>query len=169
MTDGQPPTGRTDGLRIRRAARALILDPDDRVLLVRFVFPHTGERWALPGGGLEPDESHTDALRRELVEEVGLADPDIGPHVWSRLHVIPFLDGRYDGQEERIHLVRTPAFEPRPRLSADELATEYVFGMRWWHVHEVHDGLPFVPASLRTRLEQLLRHGPPNAPVDVGV
>ena len=39
--------------RIRSAARAVVLDPDDRVLLVRFVFPNTGERWALPGGGLE--------------------------------------------------------------------------------------------------------------------
>ena len=164
MTD-QP----VDGLRIRQAVRALVIDPDHRVLLVRFVFPTTGERWALPGGGLEPGEQHVDALRRELVEEVGLTDPDIGPHIWSRRHVIPFIDGRYDGQEERVHLVRAPAFEPRPRLSPDELAAEYVFDVRWWHLHDLHDGLPFVPSSLRTNLEHLLRHGPPIAPIDVGV
>lgn len=167
---GEPGAGPpTEGLRIRQAVRALVLDPDDRVLLVRFVFPRTGERWALPGGGLEPGETHLEALRRELEEEVGLTDPDIGPHVWNRLHVIPFLDGRHDGQEERIHLVRAPAFEPRPRLSRAELEAEYVFDVRWWHLHELYDGLPFVPATLRTHLEHLVQHGPPNRPVDVGV
>jgi len=32
-------------LRIRPAARAIVLDPDDRILLVRFQFPH-GTFWA---------------------------------------------------------------------------------------------------------------------------
>ena len=54
------------GLRIRQAVRALILDPEDRVLLVRFEFPNTGRKWALPGGGVEADETDHDALRREL-------------------------------------------------------------------------------------------------------
>ena len=56
-----------DGLRIRPAARALVVDPDDRVLLVRFEFP-AGTRWALPGGGIEPGETPEEAIRRELVD-----------------------------------------------------------------------------------------------------
>ena len=108
-------------------------------------------------------------LRRELAEEVGLHDAEVGPHIWNRLHVIPFIDGRYDGQEERVHLVRTEAFEPRPALSWEDLAAEYVFGLRWWRIDEITDGLPFVPASLRTHLDRLLTDGPPNPPVDVGV
>jgi len=159
----------TEGLRIREAVRALVLDPDDRVLMVRFEFPDAGTRWALPGGGIEPGESPTDALRRELDEELGLPDVEIGPHVWDRLHVIPFIDGKWDGQRERIHLVRAPAFEPQPRLSWDELRAEYLFEVRWWHLHELHEGLPFVPASLHHHLSALLRDGPPNRPVDVGV
>ncbi|MFM7686187.1 MAG: NUDIX domain-containing protein, partial [Actinomycetota bacterium] len=47
-------TPSTDGLRIRDAVRALVLDPDDRILMVRFEFPDAGTRWALPGGGIEP-------------------------------------------------------------------------------------------------------------------
>jgi len=96
----------TAGLRIREAVRAVVLDPADRVLLVRFEFPDAGTRWALLGGGLEPGESAHDALRRELAEEAGLENIEIGPHIWSRLHIIPFIDGRYDGQREQIHLVR---------------------------------------------------------------
>lgn len=156
-------------LRIREAVRAVVLDPAGRVLLVRFEFPNTGRRWALPGGGIEQGETDHDALHRELDEELGLRDLVIGPHIWNRLHVIPFIDGRYDGQRERIYLVHAPAFEPAPRLSWDELNSEYVFELRWWARDELADGLPFVPARLAAHLDALHRDGPPKRPVDVGV
>lgn len=159
----------TDHLRIRPAVRALVLDPDHRVLLVRFEFPDAGTRWALPGGGVEPGESDHDALRRELAEELGLHDAEIGPHIWDREHLIPFINGMWDGQRERIHLVRTAAFEPQPSLSWPELHAEYLFEIRWWHLHELAPGLPFVPMSLHQHLHQLLLDGPPNQPVDVGI
>ena len=104
-----------EGLRIRPGVRAALIDPDDRVLLVRFEFPRATV-WATPGGGQEPGEDDETTLRRELHEELGLVGIDIGPHLWTRTHVIPFLDGRWDGQRENIYLVRTPAFEPPPAL-----------------------------------------------------
>lgn len=165
MSDSPP----TDGLRIREAVRALILDPHDRVLLVRFEFPNTGTRWALPGGGLEPGESDHEALHRELAEELGLVGAEIGPHIWTRLHVIPFFDGRFDGQRERIHLVRTAAFEPHPHLGWEQLRAELVFELRWWRPDELDPSMPLVPASLCEHLAALRRDGPPKRPVDVGV
>ena len=72
------PAPPTRPLRIREAVRAVVLDPHDRVLLVRFEFPNAS-RWALPGGGLEPGEQHDEALQRELAEELGLVDATIGP------------------------------------------------------------------------------------------
>jgi 8-oxo-dGTP diphosphatase len=159
----------TDGLRIRRAARAIVLDPDDRILLVRFEFP-AGTRWALPGGGIEGTESAEDTLRRELHEEAGLVDPGIGPHVWSRLHIIAFPNGLWDGQRETFHVVRTPAFEPAPLFSGEQLAAEYMFELRWWTLTEIESSPhTFVPAALARHLGDLLVHGPPNTPVDVGV
>ncbi len=100
-------------LRIRPAARAVVLDPDDRILLVRFEFPARA-LWATPGGGIEAGETPEDAIRRELHEEAGLDAFEIGPVVWTRLHIIPFIGGRWDGQREQYHLVRTPAFTPTP-------------------------------------------------------
>lgn len=169
MIDNSATDDPTAGLRIRQAVRALILDPDDRVLLVRFEFPNSGRKWALPGGGVEPGESDHEALRRELHEEVGAPTFEIGPHIWNRLHIIPFIDGLHDGQAERIYLVRTPTFEPSPALSWEQLNAEYVFEVRWWRLDELHTAQPHAPAALTQHFAALLRDGPPNEPVDVGV
>jgi 8-oxo-dGTP pyrophosphatase MutT (NUDIX family) len=163
-----------DSLRIRPAARAVLLDPDDRILLVRFEFPGPPARtvWATIGGGIEPDETIEEAIRRELEEEAGLTDFELGPVVWTRLHIIPFIGGRWDGQQERYHLVRVAAFEPQPLLSWEQLNREYVFELRWWTVPELEEAAPetsFAPTRLPELLRDLLRDGPPAQPIDAGV
>lgn len=155
--------------RIREAVRALIIAPHHRVLLVRFEFPRSGTRWALPGGGCEPGESDHEALRRELDEELGLVDPDIGPHIWDRLHLIPFENGLWDGQRERVYLVHAEHFEPRPRLPWEELRAEYLHEIRWWHRHQFGDHTAFVPAALPHHIASVLDGDVPNEPIDVGV
>jgi 8-oxo-dGTP pyrophosphatase MutT (NUDIX family) len=163
------PLDPADGLRIRRAVRAILLDPSDRVLLVRFEFPNA-TRWALPGGGIEPGETAAAALHRELAEEAGIVDPVIGPHVWTRLHIIPFIGGLFDGQLDQIHLVRVPAGEPRPHLSWEQLRAEHVHELRWWTLAEIAaSDAHFVPAALAAHLRSLLRDGAPAVPVDVGI
>ena len=175
MTSG----GHTDagGLRIRDAVRGLVVDAEWRVLLVRFEFPNGTEwgdtRWALPGGGLDDGETHLDALRRELAEELGLHDAVIGAHLWNRLHIVPFLNGKFDGQREQIYEVDAPAgFEPQPMFSWEQLNAEYVFELRWWTLADLqrahtHDGLVTAPRHLPTLLRDYLISGPPNEPLDV--
>lgn len=157
----------TSPLRIRPSVRALVIDPDHRVLLVRFEFP-TATAWCPPGGGVEPGEDPVVALRRELAEEVGLVDADIGPHVWTRRHLLRFEHGgTWDGQEDHIHLVRTERFDPTPQLSWDELRAERIHELRWWRLAEIaeHPGR-FIPTHLARHLDDLLRNGPPSTPLD---
>ena len=57
--------------RIRVSA---VLRWQDRILLCRHEKAGRGEYWLLPGGGVNSGESLTDALHRELREEVGIED-----------------------------------------------------------------------------------------------
>jgi TDG/mug DNA glycosylase family protein len=155
------------GVVLRRATRAIVVDPDHRVLLVRFEFPDGG-LWATPGGGIEEGESDEHAIRRELEEEIGLAGFELGPTVWTREHVFPL--GRWDGQAERYYLVHAPAFEPQPRLTWAELEAEYVTALRWWTLEELESSAElFAPRALPRLLRALLEEGAPAEPLDVGV
>lgn len=155
--------------RLRSATRAVVLDHTDRILLVRFDF---GDRivWATPGGGVEEEESDEHAVRRELLEEAGLSGFELGPLVWTRTHYVPLGGGRWDGQSERYYLVRTPAFEPTPHLTWDELQAEGMTAIRWWTLDELETaGVRFAPTRLPLVLRELILHGPPAEPIDVGV
>jgi 8-oxo-dGTP pyrophosphatase MutT (NUDIX family) len=151
---------------VREAVRALVLDPDDRILLVRFVEPIRQDSWwATPGGGLE-GESVEEALRRELREEAGLVEFELGPTVWTRRHSFMW-DGRELDQRETFIVVRAEAFEPQPSV---DLVAEFVHELRWWTLDELErSSEQFAPRRLAAHLRDLLEQGPPPEVVDVGV
>ena len=155
-------------LRLRQAARAIVLDPDDRILLVGFEWRGT-MLWETPGGGVDEGETLEQAARRELFEETGLEAFELGPIVWTRTHVEPFGEGRWDGQSESFYLVRTSAFEPVPGLSPAALRAEGMVAVRWWELDELEatDAI-IVPRRLPALVRELLLHGPPAGPLDVG-
>ncbi|HEU0304056.1 MAG TPA: NUDIX domain-containing protein [Gaiellaceae bacterium] len=149
---------------VRRSPRAIVLDDDDRVLLYRFVSPGGLSFWGTPGGGLEPGESWDDGMRRELLEEIGLEDAELGPVLWTRER--RFVWHRVVNQLERYYLVRVSPEELTP-----ERAVETEEGMhehRWWTVAELAaSSVERWPAQLADLLEDLLEHGPPATPVDL--
>lgn len=156
-------------LNLRAAVRALLVDEHDRLLLVRFEFP-TATVWTLPGGGLDAGESDEAGLRRELREELGLVDVEIGPHVWTREHVIPMRTG-HDGQRDHIHLVRVAHFDPEPEIGWEALRDELVHELRWWTLAEIAAATDvlFAPRRLADLARAVLAEGPPATPVDTGI
>ena len=164
----QELAGRSTALPLRPAVRAVVLDPAERILLVRFQWPDKSV-WAPPGGGIDPGETPEQAIVRELAEECGLRDFELGRCVWTRDHWFADMPG-WGGQSERIYLVRTAAFEPAPEWSAEQLASEGIAGQRWWTREELEaPGAVFAPRRLPELLRDLLEHGPRPEPIDVGV
>ncbi|MGW7509604.1 NUDIX hydrolase [Streptomyces massasporeus] len=161
-------------VNLRHSVRALILDEDDRILLCRFAIPEPAGTvvWAAPGGGIEPGETPLAALRRELLEEVGLAVNADPPHVWHQEVVAPGHAAGYDGVINDYFLVRTVGFDPRGTLSDVELAAENISGLEWWDLSEVarYDGPDlFSPRDLATPLTALITSGVPGRPVRLGL
>ena len=164
----QELAGRSSGLPLRPAVRALILDPDDRVLLVRFDWPDK-QVWAPPGGGIDEGETPQQAIVRELAEECGLRDFELGPVIWTRTHWHTDFKG-WGGQTEQIYLVRTDAFEPSPEWTPEQLAGEGVGAQRWFTQAALGEpGLIFAPRRLALLVRELVAAGPPPEPLDAGV
>lgn len=141
-----------------------MIDPRDRVLLVRLEYPQwTG--WILPGGGKEGDEDDAAALRRELAEETGVPQVFIGPPLWVRRMVRPGMSVDYDGQEETVYLVPCHHFEIRPTMPAHQLRSEGLVEHRWWSVEELavtdQDVRPLGMAEL---VRDILEFGAPATP-----
>ncbi|MGW7641597.1 NUDIX hydrolase [Streptomyces sp. MCA2] len=151
---------------VRQVSRIVLLDPDDRILLLHGFEPDrpTEQWWFTPGGGLEETETHEEAARRELAEETGICDVALGPVLWKRRCAFPF-DGRRWEQDEWYYLGRTDRTATDTGGQTD-LERRSVLGLRWWTLEELSASHETVyPTRLAELLRTLLDEGPPEAPV----
>ena len=162
-------------LPVRDTARALVLDPEDRLLLIAYeavmdvdpLRPGLRRFWFTPGGGLDPGETHEEALRRELEEEIGVSDAPLGPCVARR--ETPFLLFRQQRfVRERYYVVRLPT----PAIDTARLAeTEDnpVLDVRWWPRPDLLATTEVIePRGFAELTQRIVSGDVPRAPVVLG-
>ncbi len=143
-----------DGLRFRRAARVILLDEADRVLLIRGHDADQPERswWFTIGGGIDAGESPLQAAIREVREEAGIAlvaDEVVGP-VFTRSAIFDFYYERCR-QDEEIFLARVPSssFTSEDRAGWTDLERDVIDELRWWALPDLATvGIEVFPEGL---------------------
>jgi 8-oxo-dGTP pyrophosphatase MutT (NUDIX family) len=152
---------------LRKVARVVLLDPQDRILLLHGHEPDdpADDWWFTPGGGLEGDETREQAALRELAEETGITDVELGPVLWQRTCSFPFAGRRWD-QDEWYYLARTTRTAlVTTATGLTELEKRSVAGARWWSCGELAEAHETVyPKRLAELLRRLLDEGPPARP-----
>ncbi|TMM32639.1 MAG: NUDIX domain-containing protein [Actinobacteria bacterium] len=143
----------------RTAARVLLIDEADRILLFHGVDPAdpTDEFWVTPGGGLDPGESLAQGAARELFEETGLrVDPaELGEPVFRNVVEFSF-DGRAYRQEQDFYLLRIPSWEV-DTSNFDDLERVAMDDHRWWTVAELESTAEhFYPETLPQLVRDLV-------------
>lgn len=126
-----------DPLPVRQAARVLLLDPDDRVLLMRYDDgPPNGKHWTTPGGGAEHGEDYRAAALRELAEETGWTDVVLLDEVLNRAFEMEYA-GQMVCQDERMYLARTDLRRREIRGVEAMHAADGIAAWRWWTLAEL--------------------------------
>lgn len=120
--------------RNRLAARVLVLDAEDRLLLFHFTPGDRKPYWATAGGEVDPGEDFDTAARRELLEETGFVAPVHGPFAYLETDFTTFA-GEPVHAVEQYFVVRV-AGGPINDDGHTDGERSYMISHRWWAMDE---------------------------------
>lgn len=154
----------------RNAARVVLLNDLDQIFLIKAIDPADPTKppwWEIPGGGIDPGEPSASAAHRELREEAGIVDAEVGPVVWVQ-HVEFDFGGYHFDQDEVIHVARTTERGINRPQGLELLEAMAFKEARWWTLDEVRAAtIGFLPPRLPELLPQLIEGPLPDPPLDI--
>ncbi|MFI7110324.1 NUDIX hydrolase [Nonomuraea sp. NPDC050227] len=161
-------------MQVRPSARGVVINEAGEIVLLRCEDktpvdprnPHILRYWVTPGGGTKAGETAEESLARELYEEAGLRDIEIGPCIWVRELELLLSRGPVLSHE-RYFLCRSRQTEfSYDFMTANE--KDVIRDIRWWAPAQIATSdETFRPGGFVSLLQRLLVEGPPADPIRI--
>ena len=157
----------SEEIRTRPTARVVLLDDEDRLLMLqihdptatRGPNPITADFWLLVGGGLQPGETYEQAAYREVVEETGIRDVSIGRCVWTQEKLVTDPAGELQLVTGRFFVGRVSSAAPVSFAGHEPYEASTIVGYHWFTRDEIVAREPeetFLPPGLGALLADVL-------------
>lgn len=150
-------------IKTRVCGRGLIVNPEKQILLMKVDHPDVFDPdgyikspfWITPGGGLEPNETIPQAVAREIMEECGFNNIDVGPVIWYWEHILVIRGIYYKLCDYFCVVHMGQSHDPICRENDEE--REMILEYRWWDLADLVKSLDvFVPGNLAQLFKGLL-------------
>ena len=154
----------------RPAARVVLLDEAKRVFLMHGsdpMRPEKGTWWEIPGGGIEPGETSQEAASRELYEECGFRDVEVGPCIWTQYVEFDFAMYHFKS-DERIHIAHTSESSEWDPQGLEALEAAAFDDAQWWSIDDLEAAqVQTLPSRLLEFLPSIIAGNMPAEPIDI--
>lgn len=154
----------------RKSSRAIVLNQQNQIFLFRYTFDFFAEEdsiWITPGGGLDEGESFEEALKRELLEEMGIELTEPAPQIFYRNPLYELKNGETARCEERFYLVYCEE-EMFSYAGWTESENKRMTAGKWWSAEEMKaSGEKFFSEDILEIIESLSRGEIPKEPVEI--
>jgi len=154
----------------RPAARVVLLDEAKRVFLMHGsdpMRPEKGTWWEIPGGGIESGETSQEAATRELYEECGFRDVEVGPCIWTQYVEFDFAMYHFKS-DERIHIAHTSESSEWDPQGLEALEAAAFEDAQWWSIDDLEAAqVQTLPNRLLEFLPDIIAGNIPAEPIDI--